>query len=208
MATSALFVELLIVGLEALVWMGLLVLCYTGPLDVVATLGKLKEWATPLTALVFVAAYVIGILMDRVSDTLYVALEGDPTKWRALNRIRRIFRKKRVSHSAIDKIPEMRLQVMLESEGLAKFLDYQRSRLRIARATVLNLLLAIVAAVIYQITIGAGIRYRIALVVLGSFVWLLVLLATEMIDFAHLKRLSEAYDLVLKKAAAPSEVKM
>ena len=205
MATSSLFVEILIVGLEALVWMGLVVLCYTGPVDVVTTLKGLKEWVAPLTALLFGAAYVIGILMDRVADSLYVALEGKPPKWRASNWLNRILGKEPVVYSVPDKIGEKRLRVMLESEGMAKFLDYQRSRLRIARATVLNLLPTIVIASIYQATIGAGFRYRAALVFLGFLVWLLVLAATEAIDIAHLTRLEDANRLVLEKTALPPQ---
>src|SRR2546427_1690924 len=69
MATTALFVEILIIGLETAVWLCLLILTYVGPVNVDPQ--GLKEWSTLLTALALAAAYVLGILVDRASDSFY-----------------------------------------------------------------------------------------------------------------------------------------
>ncbi len=74
MATTALFAEILIVGLGASVWLSLLVLTFTGPLQV--HIQAVESWSTLITALILAAAYALGVLVDRVADSFYRWLEG------------------------------------------------------------------------------------------------------------------------------------
>ena len=120
MATTALFVELLVVGLQAEAWLILLTVTLLGPFPM--PWDRLEKWTALLTIVAVGVAYVLGIIVDRLADvvTEFALRPGD-----------------RQTQS----VPRMRLRVMKESEALAAFLDYQRSRVRIARGTVANLAL-------------------------------------------------------------------
>ncbi len=86
---------------------------------------------------------------------------------------------------------------MNESEGMAKFLDYQRSRVRIARATVFNLALAIPIGVPYlAIQTEVAPLSIVGFIVLGTLLMLLSFFASERIHAAWLGRLSDAYRIV------------
>ena len=130
MSTTTLFVEILIVGLEALV--GLALLAFTrGDLgSALEILKQHKEYSAYITTLLLASVYVLGIFIDRAADSFY----------------------KRLHYSSDDPPPapveKMRLRIMKDSDGIAKFLDYQRSRFRIARATAFNLFVTILVGVI------------------------------------------------------------
>jgi hypothetical protein len=96
----------------------------------------------------------------------------------------------------------MRLTVMRDSEGLAKFLDHQRSRLRVARATVVNAGLAgpLAFAFLLQQDVGIGQSVAAALLLLAFAAASLV--GSARIHSAYVKRLREAFDLVQERPAA------
>ena len=181
MATTAIVAEILIVGLEASAWLTLLVLTIfgTGWIDV----GVLEGWQALVTIVVLAGAYVLGILVDRAADSAHKALEG------------------RRPGRVVDKpasIATMRLAAMQVS-GVATFVDYQRSRLRIARATVLNLVLALPAVVLFlasRTSAGATVIAVAALVLAAAAT--LAHLAYRRIEVAYVSRLSDAYALVKK----------
>jgi hypothetical protein len=86
-----------------------------------------------------------GSLVDRLADTLLSGLE----KTKRGKRIKQWMSKNKNLHSSDEEIAFMRMKVMSESEGLTRFLDYQRSRWRVARATVFNLAIGGVAGGLY-----------------------------------------------------------
>ena len=100
-------------------------------------------------------------------------------------------------------VPQMRLTIQLESEHMAQFLDYIRSRLRIARTTSLNLVLIMccAAALAWSPKCPPGIRGRILPPVLSVGLLLLVLsiFAWFRIFSTYDKRLRQAYEIVLKR---------
>jgi 8-oxo-dGTP pyrophosphatase MutT (NUDIX family) len=135
-ATTAVFAEILIVGLEAAAWVSLLVLDVFGRgwLDP----AKLKGWETLVTLLIVALAYVLGILVDRVADTIWKQAE------RLLGLLKKEPDERKPTYS------DMRMTILARGEAaLAAFLEYQRSRLRVARGTVLNLVAIIPAGAIY-----------------------------------------------------------
>jgi len=141
-ATTAVFAEILIVGLQVEAWIVLLLLSVFGTEWI--HLSEVKDFATLLTIVVLALAYVLGIILDRLADTLLDRFEKT-------GRGKRV--KARFSKSAELEGPQnvatMRMKVMIESDGATRFLDYQRSRWRIARATVVNLAIAGLAAALY-----------------------------------------------------------
>jgi hypothetical protein len=65
---TALFAEILIVGLETAAWVLLLILTIFGK-DWVHP-SELRGWDGLITVLVLASAYVLGILMDRVANRI------------------------------------------------------------------------------------------------------------------------------------------
>lgn len=197
MATTALFVEILIVGLEAAVWLVLLGLTLAGsPAPGWSELEKYakayKDWATLVTAGVLGAAYVVGIIVDRLAETAHRWFEGTRPgtliNWYC----------GRGSHwyGFPARVAEMRLAVMNESEGIAGFLDYQRSRVRIVRATVVNVALALLFAGTYVAGLPKGVPMLWSVLAPGLLLLAASVYASEQIHAAYLERLSDAYCLL------------
>jgi 8-oxo-dGTP pyrophosphatase MutT (NUDIX family) len=189
MGTTAIFAEILIAGLEALAWLFLLVIAVvdliwfqrSGYRDWLQP-SDLGGWQVLGTTVAIASAYVAGILVDRFADSTETML------WNAR------------PGRAIDKparIAKMRLVIMREGGDLAKFLEYQRSRFRIARATAVNSLFAAVAVPLFLWTdthVGAA-----ASVATGAALLVVTFSsqrAFRRIEVAYLTRLSDAYRLL------------
>lgn len=133
MTTSLLFVELIIIGLQAMVWLGLLAFSYA---SIGNLLACLKDIDGALTVLILGFSYTLGLLVDRLADALYAP-------WN--DRL-----KKKIIPNPAPNIGTMRYQIDKENTPLNQFLEYTRSRMRIARATSLNMLMILISAVIYM----------------------------------------------------------
>ncbi len=200
MRTTALFAEILIVGLQALVWLALGAWVVADRLEApVADLAKVmealpqaKEWAVLLAIVVLAAAYSTGVVVDRIADS---ALGGigwglrKSGKW-----LREIFAPKERDDAEEKEYPafgELRLTVLKGGGDTVAFLDYVRSRLRIARATALNTVMIVVFA-----TLATGPdRWRPAVLFIGVPAAIAALYAWWRIDKTFGKRLKKAYDL-------------
>jgi hypothetical protein len=143
-ATTAIFAEILVVGFQAAAWLTLLVLGLFGT-DWV-TLSELETWAALITVAVVAAAYMLGVIVDRIADDVFLLgarlVAGRLPGTRA----------GKSGSGADDAGPDVRRKrvvVIDASEGLGKFLDYQRSRLRVARATAVNAALSVPATTIF-----------------------------------------------------------
>lgn len=134
MNTTLLFVEIFIAGLQALFWMCLLVFNLFGVISVpTETLEKLGDWTILLSALLFSFSYSLGILVDRVANTLFSFWD------------RRI-----QAHYVLGSTFSLSaIRFQLENEFLNKQLEYIRSRLRIARSSSLNFLLITVMLILF-----------------------------------------------------------
>ena len=104
----------------------------------------------------------------------------------------------------------MRLRIMKESEGMSKFLDYQRSRLRIARATVFNLFITIFVGSIWVIrhyleTQNTHETFTGLLMIGIGIIFLYILTTTtRRIDKAQIERLVEAYEIITERKEGDS----
>jgi ADP-ribose pyrophosphatase YjhB (NUDIX family) len=187
MATTAIVAEILIAGLETLVWLSLLVIAL---IDIIwFKRSGYREWLHPsnvggwgvlATTLAIAAAYVAGILVDRLADSMQTRL------WKI-----------RPGH-VVDKparIAKMRLAMMRNGGDVARFLEYQRSRFRIARATAVNSLFAVVAVPFFLW--DSNVEMSASIVVAGALLLLAVASqkAFRRIEVAYLTRLSDAYRL-------------
>jgi 8-oxo-dGTP pyrophosphatase MutT (NUDIX family) len=178
MNTTAIVTEILVGGLEAEAWLSLLVLAVFGSSWI--DLGAVDQWAALVTLLVIAGAYVLGVLVDRIADYLVVS---------PLDRL--------MPSKPVDKpasIERMRLTLLAKDDGVAKFLDYQRSRMRVARVTILNLALLLPVMVVFLIRQTDS----SALVVVAAALVTCLALAVAVgvyrdIEFAYLCRLSDAF---------------
>jgi 8-oxo-dGTP pyrophosphatase MutT (NUDIX family) len=136
MGTTAIFAEILITGLEGLVWIGLLVASILGITSV--DLAGIGDVETLALFLLVAAAYPVGVLVDRAADWILTAVD------RRFDRRVKAFRVQPVVPVHL-----MRLRLMAPDLGVSTFLDYQRSRVRVARGTVLNLAATVVAGDVF-----------------------------------------------------------
>lgn len=191
MSTTAIFAEILIIGLQATVWIALLVLSFLPKGSI--NPGALDGWEALTTVFVLAAAYTLGIVVDRIADSAY-------------GRLRKIWDKeeKGKRKKNLPDVSIMRLRVMEKEDGKARFIDYQRSRLRVARATVLNVALVFLTGVFYlgraDMSKPAIATFSVALliVLVGS------LFAAERIHRAYMNRLVEAYEMWKADAGKPA----
>ncbi|MGY5135572.1 hypothetical protein ACWGJW_24795 [Streptomyces nigrescens] len=126
-AATAMFVEVLVVGIGLLTGLGILAAAIAGP-DNSRRLAPVA--GTPLAAGAALAfAYALGILIDRAADT-------------ALAPVRRRLRTQSFPTSAA--YAQARLKIS-EMPVLAARADYARSRLRVCRGWILNSILLALA---------------------------------------------------------------
>ena len=162
MNVTALFVELLVIGMGTATWLALFLAAILGYRFDTNLLQENPALIGTLTAIV----YVLGIIVDRlVRDLFMPTLEAKAR--------RAVFTPERIGHirAIAPDIDEGNLSMEMEkfiranSESLASKIDYNRSRLRICRAWILHFAL-----------IGVGFtwwNYRVQLVDAATHVWLL-----------------------------------
>ncbi|MDX6474842.1 MAG: hypothetical protein QOH95_353 [Gaiellaceae bacterium] len=182
MATTALVSEILIIGLEAEAWLTVLVLAVFG--SSWADVGALKGWEALVTILVLATAYVLGILVDRLADSsLRPWTRGKDRPGFALER----------------------LVVLHRSVGIGPFLEYQRSRVRIARGTLFNVIpagVSVAALIASSSTVDR--RWLLAVPVVTLALFALTLFATRRINKAYEKRLVQSYRIVTTSGTPPN----
>ena len=135
MKTTAIFAELVVVGIQACVWLLLLAVAVLGT-GWLQWAGELASNATTLVTLAVVAmAYVMGIVFDELWDAL-----SEPLECRVFHRTR----KKDCSESMWD----MQARVLVRAPHLEDALDYQRRRIRVLRSSVFSLPLTAICALV------------------------------------------------------------
>jgi hypothetical protein len=118
MATTALFVELLVIGVGSAAWVTLAVMTVLGYTWVRVDLVTSLPGLIPVLA----ALYVLGIIVDRLADRLF-----QPTADHLLAR----------SFSTREEYERARVLVYSHS-SLIDLIEYNRSRLRVCRGWVVN----------------------------------------------------------------------
>ena len=197
MTTTAIFAEILIIGLEATTWLCVLVAAIFGTRWI--PWAKLENWETPISLFVLAFAYALGIIVDRVADSLFDPLD-------------RRLRTGRDDKSPLPPVPEMRLCVLAEGEGMATFLDYVRSRVRVARSTAFNLFLLTLSVIILLRRMdppGAASPGRLIVwvAVVGVGLAVAAVYAWARITKTYYWRLGEAYRIVCETRAGPVATK-
>ena len=179
MTTTQLFVELLIIGIGAAIWVAFLL----------AAIFRVPWGSTPpelnaahLAALTGVA-YVIGIVVDRLAWSAFRSVE---------NRHRdRVFRTDQ------DPSVEDRERLVLEgSANLHQQIVYNRSRLRICRSWILNFALIGVCAGAWAIQQRAGTIALLALA--GLLLACLTAVTANLLARDHYRNIRQSYDFLIR----------
>lgn len=160
MSTTNLFAELIVIGTGAITWVMLLILSIFGyqwvPLERLFSISAL----VPILS----SVYVLGIIFDRISDTVFEKWWGDG--------LRRVwFKEKKQYHNA-------RLRILFRSERLWNLLEYGRSRLRICRGWALNSVLIAISINIFVWTRLYEQPFAMTLSVSGTLAMLLLALSS------------------------------
>lgn len=188
MNVTALFVELLVIGMGTATWLALFLAAILGYRFDTNLLQENPALIGTLTAIV----YVLGIVVDRlVRDLFMPTLEAKAR--RAVFTADRIAQIKAIAPDIDESNLSMEMEkfIRANSESLAHKIDYNRSRLRICRAWILHFAL-----------IGVGFtwwNYRVQLVDAPTQVWLLsgdVLLMVLTWRVAYLLAMDHHRDLV------------
>lgn len=184
MVTTAIFAEILIIGLQAGVWLAFLAASIFG--TEIVSIQVLKEWQNFLILPVIAIVYVLGILIDRIADTTFLKI------------LKVVNRGKEEKHPA--KFSKMRLRILMQNDAVAKFIDYERSRLRIARATVFNLFFIIITGIVFLFIRTDFYTSTIAWIAFVGLVLLAFSLYISLrIEKAQTKNLVEAYHMVISR---------
>ena len=134
MTTTAVFAEVLVIGLQAVVWITLALAAFIDPSPAFAAM---ERWTALATLLILAAAYVLGVVIDRLADSLAKGLvrpnrsPGEGVRSRAARR-----------------------DILRGGGPLATFLEYQRSRIRLTRGTALNLVIALPIANLFVLRVA------------------------------------------------------
>lgn len=157
MNTTDLFVELIIIGVGAAIWVALLVLGVFGyswvPFDHLFALSSLL----PILAI----TYILGIVTDRVADGLF------DTVWKS--KLAQQF----YPNDGDDY--DDRRYIYLRSERLASLLEYGRSRLRICRGWVLNTLLILISLNLFILRQVSDVSTKISMFVFSNLFLILLM---------------------------------
>jgi hypothetical protein len=205
MTTTAVFAEMLVAGIEAMVWIVLITLAIAKPSKAaIGALVSLKDWAALITAIILAIAYGIGIVIDRASDSFFNKIKimvesdsktsneakpADKEHAEARKKERAEARNKEDAHVLL-----LRLRVLARSDKVTDFIEYIRSRIRVARSTAVNLGLTTIATEAFLLRCTHASPSKIA-----AFVLLLSGL-TILAVFAAI-RIRKAYDKWLTSAA-------
>jgi 8-oxo-dGTP pyrophosphatase MutT (NUDIX family) len=185
-STTAVVAEILIVGLQAEAWLALIVITIFGSnwIDV----DTAAQFVPILLVLLLAIAYVLGVIVDRTADTGFKRFsETRLGRW-----TNHTFGKDSETWVLPAREQTMRTRVMLEGGGMATFIDYQRSRLRVARGTAVNLVAAIVVCAVY-VPWHHGWSTTLGVEALLAGLLVVTVPAAERIRTAWLGRLQDGY---------------
>jgi hypothetical protein len=190
MGTTNLFVELVVIGVGAASWLALFALAALG-YDPILLKGLLSAPAAALPGLVIV--YLLGIVTDRLADTLLHFLRAD--------------RKRETYFATEDEGFRARGYVLARSQYFATQFDYSRSRQRICRGWILNAVLLAVAVNVFLLAqpgvvahpgrLSAFLTPVLVLLALGCW------LAWEKLADTELKRMRDQAKLLQEMDQSP-----
>lgn len=133
MSTTALFIELLITGLQAAIWLTLLILSILGYGWI--SLERLKGFEAIFAVLLLPIVYPLGVLIDYLADAAF-------KRWEL---------KIRAKYDLDQTQTVVRLLMQTKDSSLAAHFGYIRSRIRISRSSAFNFALITITSLAFTI---------------------------------------------------------
>ena len=189
METTTLYVELLIIGFEVIAWLGLFLASLIDVRRLAVLPEKLEAYSLLVTLSLFGVAYLLGIVFDKITHFLFGAQRGYLKKLLHGDICNRVEEEPDEDHRQIY------ARIMLDENRAGSDMLYGRSKVRILRASVINVPLITVAAAIFLNSSGDSRWWQAALV--GLIFWLIVLgtyVHTQRLYYARLQRLRKHLD--------------
>lgn len=148
MESTLLYVEMIIIGIETFIWMCMFFINIIGNKSFTIIFNVLNNLTSSL--ILIGCLYIIGILMDRLSDIVFENTE---------NKIRK--------KSGLEAKTTM---LIWESADQEKYFDYTRSRIRIVRASIINIPLIAISILWY---LGFKSDLTLYIILIGTiFFWI------------------------------------
>jgi hypothetical protein len=186
MSTTAIVAEILIIGFQTSIWFSMMIITIFGYEWI--DLSKVKGWETFIVLIAVGIFYTLGVIIDRLTDSLF-------HPWDLL------LRKKYMRGTDIT-LAKMRLSIMSKNEKITNFLEYLRSRIRIARSSGVNFfLITLVLSIFILIRYtgsegGAKLEYMLFIGTVGVFLVFFSILAWTRITKTYYKRISQGYEIL------------
>lgn len=182
MNTTAIFVELLVIGIQAAIWVVLFAVSVDKDLPKMDISARLHDWEGLVAVGVFAACYSLGILVDRLADVFFL-LTRPNLFIRNSPRLRRVHAKIGKSKSDVAS-----LELAFHEGKASEYFEYFKARSRITRALTLNAFFITVASLTFGIAYREVVYlplYVPIVAVVGGGVCVLSFLATGMLQFAY-----------------------
>lgn len=204
MSTTPIIVEILIVGIQGMVWVILLTL---GLFPDALTQLLVEDTLKPVVAVAFVGlAYSFGVILDRLVRLVFANLVPSfvvrfLTRLALSPRERAAYVKsKRTTAKAHDRLYRARVLIQLYHPDAMAVLEVIRSRVRIARATVFNMIVTVFAALFYlyhgtKAELVTRPLPAVGVVVGGVLVIVLALMAYGVLDWNYRHRKQEMLEV-------------
>lgn len=182
MSTTALFIELLITGLQAAIWLTLLILSIIG-FDWVGP-ERLKGFEVMLATLLLPIVYPAGVSIDYLADVIFRPWE---------RKIRERYNLKKTQTA-------LKLLMQTKDPSLAAHFGYIRSRIRISRSSAFNFTLITISGALFIIIRLRNLprfpfwRTLLLEIIIGSLLSGLAALAWNYINHSFFKWVGRGYD--------------
>jgi len=186
MTTTQLFAELLVIGIGGVLWLAL---------AVAAIFGYLFNKGVPHIEPLFLVAlggiaYHLGIVIDRFAYSMFSIFE----------------KKNQASVLGKSGLPAARAiekYILLNSDKLASQILYNRSRLRVCRAWILNFALITLAFIVWDLRVSAlSLSQSFAIATLGIVLCLLTAWTTLTLSRDHYQNIMESYEFLMSGSGA------
>ena len=194
MNVTALFVELLIVGIGTATWLALLLAAILKYKFDTTILTDNKAFIATLIAIV----YVLGIVVDRLIRGIFMSTVETKAKQKVFTEEKVKYIKETAPHIN-DRNLAMELEKFIRShsQALASKIDYNRSRLRICRAWVLHFFLIGISFLFWNVRVQVfSLTPTIWLLCVDVLFLALTLRATLLLAEDHQKDLVESFEIV------------
>ena len=180
MSTTALFAELLVVGLQASVWLALMIFTTWGYEWLPPLVRHFNQWSTMVVILYLAAAYSVGLVLDRAFDAAaYVVGLRDYVHKNAW-----------LDRRAGQVLADTRVAVHLADGTLAEYQRYVLSRTRIARSTFFNVVLISSTALVFTASRPVDVAFKIRALT-AVLAWSIVAVPLSLAAYAMLEKTLE-----------------